>query len=101
MTVRLERVDGRLGIFLTEDEIAELQLRENEPFELRVVKREAVEVELSGRPAPGYVPLDEVLVAYRQTEPRFAEAYRELAKMTPRFLSMEAIQKIHADSIDT
>ena len=80
MTVRLERVDGRFGIFLTQEEIAKLCLRENDSLELRVVEPGVVEVQAPLRPAIEYVPVDEAYAAYKQTEPRFAEAYRELAK---------------------
>jgi hypothetical protein len=80
MTVRLERVGDRYGIFLTGEELAELCLQENDPLELRVVKSATLEVERSSKNALEYATDDEAMAAYKRTEPRYAPAYEELAK---------------------
>jgi antitoxin component of MazEF toxin-antitoxin module len=74
MTVRVERIGDRLGILLTEQDVAELCLQEGS--EVTLVSRE----QAGTTAAIQYMSKDEALAAFKATEPRFAEVYRALAK---------------------
>ncbi len=78
MTARIERIGDRLGILLTDQELAELCLSENDRVELRPAGAGTDGTPV--RPTIVYASTEEALAAYKRTEPRFAEAYRELAK---------------------
>lgn len=80
MTVRVERIGDRLGILLTEQEIAQLCLKENDPLELKVVDHAVLEMEKLPRAAVAYATTRQAMEAYKRTEPVYAEVYKELAK---------------------
>lgn len=80
MTLRVERIGDRLAILLTPEQVEALSLREDAELELEIVEGK---LEITPVPATNEaqrVSADEAFAAYKRTEPRYAEVYRELAK---------------------
>jgi antitoxin component of MazEF toxin-antitoxin module len=72
MTVRVQRIGNQLGILLSEQELNELCLRENDVLEIEAIDGR---IELKPSANPG-----RHLESYRRTRDEHAGVYTELAK---------------------
>lgn len=80
MTVRVERIGDRLGILLTPEQIDTLCLSDVSEVEVEVTAGRIQLTPVTPSKGTTYMPVEEGLAAYKATEPRWAEVYRELAK---------------------
>ena len=80
MTLRVERIGDSLAILLTPEQMEALSLREDAELELEIVEGKLEITPVQASPAIERASADEAFAAYKRTEPRFAEVYRELAK---------------------
>ena len=71
MQAQLQKIGNGIGLLLSPEEVVEWNLSEGDIVEVQ---------KAATRPLIQYATTDEAVSAYKRTEPRFAEAYTELAK---------------------
>lgn len=71
MQAQLQKIGKGIGFLLSPEEAEELNLSEGDTVAFE---------KAAGRPIIQYATTDEAISAYKRTEPRFADAYTELAK---------------------
>jgi hypothetical protein len=76
MVLHVEKTEKGWGISLTDEMAETMRLVDGGPVQVLPVEESAVEPRVQIR----YASVEEVMKAHRETEPRHAAAYRELAK---------------------
>lgn len=71
MQAQLQKIGNGIGLFLSPEEAEEMNLSEGDTVEV---------LKAAAPPTIQYATPEEVLAAYKRTDPLYAEAYRELAK---------------------
>ena len=80
MTVRVERIGDRLGILLTPEQIDTLCLSDVSEVEVEGTTGRIQLTPVTPSKGVTYMSVEEGMAAYKATEPRWADVYRELAK---------------------